>query len=148
MCSGRVAGGRLFWVALTLMICMPPRLAAQTAAVDLYDNQAVGVCYQQPDMTERELRKALEAMRAIVDKKGRLSAEEEEALINGEKLTSDRLNCLMGKVMASNDVFEWGRAEDYGVPLTAKEIRIAKKYKKDSLMLKRYMEEVLNVRLE
>jgi hypothetical protein len=50
--------------------------------------------------------------------------------------------------MAANDIFGWGQVEDYGVPLTDKEKKFSVKYKKESLMLKRYMEEVLNVRLE
>ncbi len=155
MRSGSIIGIRLFSLALAVtgalfMHQSSPLMAQDEPApeIDLYDNQSVGICHKQPEMTERELKRALEVMRTIVDKKGVLSPEEEENLIRGRELGSDRLNCLMGKLMAANDIFGWGRAEDYGVPLTAKEKKFSAKYAKDSLMLKQYLEEVLNVRVE
>ena len=155
MRSDSMMGIRLFSLTLALtgalLIHQSSTLLAQDGPepeVNIYDDRAVGICHRQPEMTEKELKPALELMRAIVDKRGELSPEEEENLISGKELSSDRLNCLMGKIMAANDVFSWGRAEDYGVPLTAKEKKISAKYKKDSLMLKQYLEEVLNVRVE
>ena len=154
-----VPGVKLRWgivLILAFLIGAPiicqafPALAEDgpRARVDIYDGQAVGMCHRQPDMTERELKQAAQVMRAIVNKKGALSPEEEERLIGARKLSTDRLNCLMGKLMAANDIFGWGDAGAYGVPLTEEEAQIAAKYKKDSLMLKRYLEEVLNIKVE
>lgn len=106
------------------------------------------VCHGQPEMSERELRRGIKAMRDIIDRHGTLTPEEEENLIRSRGLDSGRLNCLMGKLMAANDIFGWGGAGEYGVPLTSKEKKLSAGYKKESLALKRYMEEVLNVRLE
>ncbi|UQZ91103.1 hypothetical protein C4J81_18525 [Deltaproteobacteria bacterium Smac51] len=120
----------------------------QTPDIDINVGQPTGMCYRQSAMTEKELKLAIEAMRAIVNKKGNLSPEEEESLISSKGLTADRLNCLMGKLMAANDIFNWGSARAYGIPLTDKEQAFAAKYKKDSRMLKRYMEETLNITVE
>ncbi len=139
---------RFFLIALMAMLVQAAALAAQEAEPSPEGPGAAGICYGQPDLTEKELQQALAVMRAIVNEKGRLSPEEEEAIIAEKKLASSRLNCLMGKIMAANDVFGWGGSQDYGVPLTKKEERIAKKYKNDSRMLKRYLEEVLNIKVE
>lgn len=143
MCSAILVRIRLFFFTLTLVSFF---FIAQASG--LYAQAEQSVCYSQPEMTEKELRQGVKAMQDIIELKGSLSPEEEENIIRVRKLTSERLNCLMGKLMAANDIFDWGRAEDYGVPLTDKEKKIAVKYQKDSLMLKRYMEDVLNVRVE
>jgi hypothetical protein len=128
-----------FFMLTMLFFVAAGRLAAQDGA---------GVCAGQAAMMEGELNKAVGLMRDIMAKGGRMTPEEEERLITQRGLASDRLNCILGKLIAANDVFGWGGPEAYGAPLSAKELSFAGKYKKDAERLKKYMEDVLNIRAE
>lgn len=106
------------------------------------------MCIKQKPLTEKELTKALAVMKDIRELGGNLKPEDEETLVRGHGLTSDRMNCLLGKLMAGNDIFGWGVPAAYGINLTAEELEITKKYAGESRTLKKYLEESLNIKIE
>ncbi len=107
-----------------------------------------GMCAGQDPITEKELAQALAVMDEIINLGGQLSPADEETFIRGQGLTSDRLNCVLGKFMAGNDIFGWGPPEAYGVNLTPPELAAARKFAGQSGKLKKYMEESLNLQVE
>jgi len=107
-----------------------------------------GMCDGQGPATDKELRDALAVMGDIISLGSKLKPADEETIIRGRGLTSDRLNCLMGKIMAGNDIFGWGPVEAYGVTLSAEERAITLKYDNESKGLKQYLEEELNIKVE
>ncbi len=107
-----------------------------------------GMCAGQSAVTEKDLQKALAVMAEIIEMGGRLSPADEETIVRGRGLTSARLNCILGKIMAGNDIFGWGSPEAYGVGLTEDERAIIKKYRNESEGLKTYLEDTLNIKVE
>lgn len=109
---------------------------------------ATGMCAGQGKANDKELRDALAVMGEIISLGPGLKSADEETIIRGRGLTSDRLNCLLGKIMAGNDIFGWGSPEAYGVSLTAQERDLVRKYTNESEGLKQYLEEALNIKVE
>ncbi|MDR0882436.1 MAG: hypothetical protein LBP55_07825 [Candidatus Adiutrix sp.] len=107
-----------------------------------------GMCDGQAGLNDREVRDALAAMADIAELGDKLKPENEETIIRGRGLTAARLNCILGKVMAGNDIFNWGQAAAYGVSLTGEEEAIVRQYAGESQRLKRYLEEVLNIKVD
>lgn len=109
---------------------------------------AAGMCDGQAAINDKELRDALAVMGDIISMGPDLKPADEETIIRGRGLTSERLNCLLGKIMAGNDIFGWGSPEAYGVSLTTKERDLVRKYNNESEGLKQYLEEALNIKVE
>lgn len=107
-----------------------------------------GMCAGQGPINDKELRDALAVMGDIISMGPDLKPADEETIIRGRGLTSERLNCLLGKIMAGNDIFGWGSPEVYGVSLTTKERDLVRKYNNESEGLKQYLEEALNIKVE
>jgi|GEM_PF-2653764 len=107
-----------------------------------------GMCASQGPITDKELRDALAVMDEIISLGQDLKPADEETIIRGRGLTAPRLNCILGKVMAGNDIFGWGPPEAYGVALTDAERALVKKYDKESEGLRQYLEEELNITVE
>jgi hypothetical protein len=137
---GRPAAGPA-WLAAGLALL----LAAGGAAAQ--EGEA-GMCAGQREMTAPELNRAMELMREIMALGSRLNPADEETIIRGRGLSSGRLNCLLGKVMAGNDIFNWGPPAAYGVSLSELEMEIAKSFAGETGPLKKYLEEVLNIKAE
>lgn len=107
-----------------------------------------GVCDGQPPIADKEIRDALEVIGEFLRMGGDLSPGDEETLIRGRGLTSERLNCVLGKVMAGNDIFGWGSTSAYGLSLSPEETKLVKKYINESQGLKEYLEQSLNIQVE
>lgn len=107
-----------------------------------------GMCAGQGPATDKELRDALAVMGEIITLGPDLKSTDEETIIRGRGLTAARLNCLLGKIMAGNDIFGWGSPEAYGVGLTANERALVKKYDNESEGLKQYLVEELNIQVD
>lgn len=107
-----------------------------------------GICAGQREMTASELNRAMKLMREIIVLGSKLKPADEETIIRGWGFSSGRLNCLLGKVMAGNDIFNWGPPVTYGMSLSELEIRIVKSFAGETDLLKKYLEEVLNIKAE
>ncbi|MDR1044139.1 MAG: hypothetical protein LBP33_03350 [Candidatus Adiutrix sp.] len=103
----------------------------------------VGLCAGQRPAAERDLKAALDILREI-----RLRPADEDTIIRKRGFTPQGLNCLFSKIMAGNDIFGWGSPAAYGVFLKPEELEAVRKYGRESLELREYLEEVLNIRLE
>ncbi len=138
----------LMTLAVSGILLAGPAWAAN--AVDL--SQAApppgGMCTGQAPVSEKEMGKALAVLADLQDMGGKLSPGDEETFIRGQGLTSDRMNCILGKLMAGNDIFGWGAPEAYGVSLSPEELAAARKFSKDSAFLRKYLEENLNIKVE
>lgn len=143
---------RFFPIAIAALgiLLAGPALAADKK-VDL--SQAApaggGMCGGQAPVTEKDMGKALEILVDLQEMGGgKLKPGDEETFIRGQGLSSDRMNCVLGKLMAGNDIFGWGAPGAYGVSLTPEELAAARKFAKDSAFLKKYLEENLNIKAE
>jgi len=120
-------------------------LAAEGTAVQ---ESEVSICAGQREMTAPELNRAMKLMREIIVLGSKLKPADEETIIRGWGLSSGRLNCLLGKVMAGNDIFNWGSPVAYGMSLSELEMGIVKSFAGETGLLKKYLEEVLNIKAE
>ena len=124
-----------------LWSAVPP--AAVTAA------DGGGMCDGQPSITESELISAVKVLKELMVMWPKISPDDEETIVRGQGLTTARMNCVLGKLMAGNDIFNWGDGpEAYGVTLTPEELELVQSYHKDSLTLKKHLEVNLNVKGE
>jgi hypothetical protein len=107
-----------------------------------------GMCKGQPPVVESELVGAVNILKELMVMWPKISSEDEETIVRGYGLTSDRMNCVLGKLMAGNDIFNWGGPEAYGVSLSPEELELVQRYQSDSLILKKHLEENLNIKAE
>lgn len=107
-----------------------------------------GMCDGQAPLIESELVSAIKALNELKALEGKASETDEESIVRGYGLTIARMNCILGKLMAGNDIFNWGGPVGYGVSLTPEERAIVTRYKDESLVLKKYMENDLNIKIE
>ena len=136
----------LFFVLLAVTLAT----GGQARAQDESNSGAPGICHNQPAITDKEIRDSLEVIGDFLRLGGDLTPGDEETLIRGRGLTSDRMNCILGKVMAGNDIFNWGSIEAYGLSLSLspEETKLVKKYVNESQGLKDYLEQSLNIQVE
>lgn len=107
-----------------------------------------GMCVGQKQVTEAQMGGALAIMEEIISLGKNLTPEDEETIIRSQGLTSERMNCILGKLMAGNDIFGWGPPGAYGVELSPEELESSRKFNEETTPLRKYLEETLNIELE
>ena len=107
-----------------------------------------GMCGGQPPVVESEVVSSIQVLKELMAMWPRISPADEETIVRGYGLTSARMNCILGKLMAGNDIFNWGSPEAYGVTLTPEEMDLLRQHQNDSLILKKHLEQNLNIRGE
>ena len=136
----RVAGPAPGFFLVTLLLCGP---AASPAA-----GQG-GMCDGQPPISESELVGAVKVLKELMVMWPKISPDDEETIVRGQGLTTPRMNCVLGKLMAGNDIFNWNSGpEAYGVSLSPEELDLVQRHHQDSLILKKHLEVNLNVKGE
>lgn len=135
-------------MALCLTLTALPLWAALLPSSAGADDENGGMCLGQPPITESELISAVKVLKELMTMWPRISPDDEETLVRGNGLTSARMNCVLGKLMAGNDIFKWGGPEAYGVPLNREEMDLVRRYEGDSLALKKHLELNLNIKGE
>ncbi len=165
LCLSLVLSGKLFIAPTLLMAQTEPQAEQNTKITSEFENsfeasinepidlstlaetQSDSVCAGQSSLSAPELEKALAIMEKIIIHKG-LSPKDEEKLVIREGLTVERLNCLLAKFMAAEDIFSWGTPSAYGVHLTPLELKAAAQFSAQAPALKKYLEETLNIKAE
>ena len=109
---------------------------------------APGMCAGQPPVTGKEMGETLDLMNEIIELGETLAPEDEETIIRSRGITAERMNCILGKLMAGSDIFNWGPPEAYGVSLNPTEMKAAKNLKTKIKPLKKYLEDTLNIKAE
>ena len=139
-----------FTILFSVLLTVNLAAAGPARAQDDLNSVATGICHNQPAITDKEIRDSLEVIGDFLRLGGDLTPSDEETLIRGRGLTSDRMNCVLGKVMAGNDIFNWGSIEAYGpsLNLSQEEAKLVKKYINESQGLKEYLEQSLNIQVE
>lgn len=139
---------RYFWAAL-LAACLffTTGQAAQAAQDDNFgfSPKKTPVCEGQKPLTAKELRLSLSIMKELMKLSNELTPEDEEAILKSRGFKADRLNCVISKYMAANDIFNWGAPEAYGVSLSQEELETAAGFKDEVGFLKKYLEDTLNI---
>ena len=108
-----------------------------------------GMCDGQPPVSESELVSAVKVLKELMVMWPKISPDDEETIVRGQGLTTARMNCVLGKLMAGNDIFNWGSGpEAYGVSLSPEEMELVQRHHQDSLTLKKHLEVNLNVKGE
>lgn len=134
--------GLVFLVLLTLL-SLPGQLILAQAP-----DQPPGMCAGQKQVTEADMAGTLAIMSEIMEMGPELTPDDEETIIRSRGLTSERMNCILGKLMAGNDIFGWGSPGAYGVELSPDEITATGKFQKETMPLHKYLEEGLNISLD
>lgn len=126
--------------------------APPVKALDEYDlglsQTPQPMCDSQKPLSESELKISLSLMKEIMNLAGNLTPEEEEAIVKSRGFTSDRLNCVLGKFMAANDIFGWGSPPAYGMDLSDEEYKVCLKYADEGPALRKYLIESLNIQVD
>lgn len=132
-------------MALATFFYCEPLWSAPTVELQSESPSQPSMCEDQGAVTEKEFRISLSLMAELIALAPQLSPQEEEAIIKSRGFEARRLNCVLGKFMAANDIFGWGSAAAYGVTLSEAEKKAALKFTSEVPRLKAYLSEELKI---
>ncbi len=135
----------VFIMLLAAPFAHEPLWSAPTVELMSESPSQPSMCEGQQAVTEKELRISLSLMAELIALAPQLSPQEEEAIIRSRGFEARRLNCVLGKFMAANDIFGWGSAAAYGVTLCGAEKQAALKFASEAPRLKAYLSEELKI---